>query len=72
MPKTLFGSYLFAEYLTDKDQKWDKTKLNLNNKNYIILQEASLRRFDPAKDYLWPIPTSEIAKNPKITQNPNW
>ncbi|WP_343564733.1 RagB/SusD family nutrient uptake outer membrane protein [Sphingobacterium sp.] len=71
LPKTLFGSYLFAEYLTDKDQKWD-AKTPVNAKNYIILQDASLRRFDPAKDYLWPIPTSEIAKNPKITQNPNW
>ncbi len=24
------------------------------------------------KDYLWPIPKSEIEKNPKLTQNPGW
>lgn len=71
MPKTLLGSYLFTEYLSDKDQKWDpKTPVNANN--YIILQDASLRRFDPARDYLWPIPTLEIAKNDKIEQNPGW
>ncbi len=72
MPKTLFGSYLFTEYLTDKDQKWD-AKTPINAKNYIILQDATLRRFDPKKDYLWPIPTSEIAKNEgNIIQNPGW
>lgn len=71
MPKTLYGSYLFAEYLTDKDQKWD-AKTAVNSKNYIILQDAALRRFDPDRDYLWPIPTSEIAKNNKIEQNPGW
>lgn len=71
LPKTLLGSYLFTEYLTDKDQKWD-AKTPINDKNYIILQDASLRRFETPRDYLWPIPTSEIAKNPKITQNPKW
>lgn len=71
LPKTLYGSYLFTEYLTDKDQKWD-AKTPVNAKNYIILQDATLRRFDPKKDYLWPIPTAEIAKNDKIEQNPNW
>ncbi|MEO7315460.1 MAG: RagB/SusD family nutrient uptake outer membrane protein [Ginsengibacter sp.] len=24
------------------------------------------------KDYLWPIPGSEIDKNPALTQNPGW
>lgn len=71
LPKTLLGSYLFAEYLTDKDQKWDP-KTPVNAANYIVLQDASLRQFDPDKDYLWPLPTSEIAKNPKIEQNPGW
>ncbi len=30
------------------------------------------RVFNPAKHYLWPIPLSEIQKNPGLTQNPNW
>lgn len=71
LPKTLYGSYLFSEYLTEEGQKWAKDT-PVDDKNYIILQASSLRKFDPEKDYLWPIPINEIAKNPKIEQNPKW
>ncbi|WP_278552321.1 RagB/SusD family nutrient uptake outer membrane protein [Elizabethkingia bruuniana] len=70
LPQTLYGSYLFSEYLT-KEGGWSKTT-PVDNNNYIILQTASLRKFDVNKDYLWPLPTGEIAKNPKIEQNPGW
>ncbi|RAJ95639.1 putative outer membrane starch-binding protein [Larkinella arboricola] len=30
------------------------------------------RKFNPQRDYLWPIPLAEINANPKMTQNPNW
>lgn len=30
------------------------------------------RSFNPARDYLWPIPQSEINSNPNIDQNPNY
>lgn len=71
LPKTLLGSYLFTEYLTATGDKWsDKTVVN--DQNYIVLQPASLRKFDVERDYLWPLPTSEIAKNPKLVQNPKW
>lgn len=71
MAKTLRGSYFFAEYLTDPGEKWGaNTALDANR--FIVLQDASLRKFDPNKDYLWPIPLDEIAKNPKIEQNPGW
>jgi len=71
LPKALLGSYLFTEYLTATGDKWsDKTLVN--DQNYIILQPASLRRFDKDRDYLWPLPTSELAKNVKLEQNPNW
>ena len=30
------------------------------------------RSFDPAKDYLRPIPSSAIAANPALGQNPGW
>lgn len=71
LPKTLLGSYLFNEYLTTSGANWSAST-PVNDKKYIILQSSTLRRFDPAKDYLWPLPTSEIAKNPKLEQNPNW
>ncbi|SFS37463.1 Starch-binding associating with outer membrane [Sphingobacterium wenxiniae] len=71
LPKTLYGSYLFSEYLTAEGQKWAEDT-PVNDKNYIILQASSLRKFDPDRDYLWPLPISEIAKNPKLEQNPKW
>jgi len=68
LPTTLRGSYLFAEMLAGG---WDPaTPVDANN--YILLQDASLRKFDPARDYLWPLPLTEIAKNAKLAQNPNW
>ena len=36
---------------------------------YIRLEQ---RVFDPAKDYLWPVPRSERDQNPNLGQNPNW
>ena len=33
---------------------------------------AERRSFDPAKDYLRPIPSSAIAANPNLEQNPGW
>ena len=30
------------------------------------------KRFDEAKDYLYPIPSGDIQLNPNLTQNPNW
>lgn len=36
---------------------------------YIRVQK---RQFNPAKDYLWPIPASEISLDNKLTQNPGY
>lgn len=30
------------------------------------------RKFNPARDYVWPIPLAEINANPNMKQNPNW
>jgi hypothetical protein len=30
------------------------------------------RVFDPARDYLWPIPTRDILLNPNLEQNPGY
>ena len=38
-----------------------------------ILEMSNLRRFDPAKDYYYPIPTFEIGQSEgNIVQNPGW
>ncbi len=44
----------------------------------VIYEKASTsagdagRIFDPTKHYLWPIPDSEVLKNPNLGQNPGW
>ncbi len=40
-----------------------------NNTTHIVLPS---RTFNPAKDYLWPIPGRERDINPNLTQNPGW
>ncbi|MFV0604855.1 MAG: RagB/SusD family nutrient uptake outer membrane protein [Niabella sp.] len=40
--------------------------------NIVIVQAVSFRKFDPARDYLWPIPSQQIALEPALTQNPKW
>ncbi|MCY7351068.1 MAG: RagB/SusD family nutrient uptake outer membrane protein [Cytophagaceae bacterium] len=34
-------------------------------------QRIATRRFDGARDYLWPIPSVAIQLNPALKQNPN-
>lgn len=34
--------------------------------------EIVIRKFNPARDYLWPIPYNQIVQNPNLVQNPNW
>ncbi|MDT0677884.1 RagB/SusD family nutrient uptake outer membrane protein [Autumnicola musiva] len=46
-----------------------KTDESTEDNGYIRI---SLRNFDPAKHYLWPIPQSERDINNNLTQNPNW
>ncbi|MDR2497750.1 MAG: RagB/SusD family nutrient uptake outer membrane protein [Tannerellaceae bacterium] len=34
--------------------------------------EIVIRKFNPNRDYLWPIPNNQIVQNPSLVQNPNW
>ncbi len=47
------------------------TTPNLLN-GYVLLEAASFRKFNASRDYLWALPTKELALNDKLTQNPNW
>ena len=38
----------------------------------IIVEPESQRSFDPARDYLEPLPAEELVINPNLRQNPNW
>ncbi|WP_346235976.1 RagB/SusD family nutrient uptake outer membrane protein [Niabella insulamsoli] len=67
LPKTVYGNYLFpAEFGTG-------TSVPVTSDNIIIVHDASRRAFDPNKDYLWPLPLTEIALSQgALTQNPGW
>lgn len=39
---------------------------------FVILEPASRRAFNPERDYLWPLPTRELALNDNLSQNPKW
>lgn len=39
---------------------------------FVLLEGASFRKFDAGKNYLWPLPTKELALNVKLAQNPKW
>jgi len=38
----------------------------------IVINNHITKKFNEAKDYLYPIPTQEILLNPNLKQNPNW
>lgn len=64
LPKEMVGATNFPLYGT----AW-----KVNSDGYILAQTASTRSFNPDRDYLYPLPTREIAlSGGAITQNPNW
>lgn len=68
LPQEILGARLFAgEYINV-----DPNSFNLTADSMIIAQPASKRTFDPAKQYLWPLPISQLGLNKNLEQNPNW
>lgn len=65
LPKTILGRKYFA------DENPSGTTPNLFN-GYVVLEDASFRTFNPARDYLWGLPTKELALSSNLAQNPNW
>lgn len=68
LPKPILGVRFFnAEYPAD-----DPSTLSFTADSVVIVESADQRNFDPAKQYLWPIPLNELALNPNLEQNPEW
>ncbi len=66
----LGGKFITGEY---GSTSLDGMEERLNEEDIIILEEADTRFFDPQKDYLYPIPSNDIAQSKgAIEQNPNW
>jgi hypothetical protein len=71
LPKTIYGIIKFAELGTTTAPS------DPANENAIIAQAASARRFNPQRDYLWPIPLQDfnidaVDGNKTLQQNPGW
>lgn len=46
------------------------TTLPVDANGYIVVNSG--RRFDDPKNYLWPIPLTQVQRNPNLGQNPGW
>ena len=61
-----------ANRLTDADGKLDGRQIYDQSDIYVI-EKAEDRKFDPAKDYLYPVPLNEISlSGGAVVQNPGW
>jgi hypothetical protein len=66
LPKAIRGSKYFP---AEQD---GITNPNLDPEGFVIVEAASKRRFNPARDYLWPIPIQDLGLDKNLVQNPNW
>ncbi|MGY0036355.1 RagB/SusD family nutrient uptake outer membrane protein [Pedobacter sp. NJ-S-72] len=57
LPKTLLG----AKYNVTEWVGTTAASLNLNADKILVVEDASKRTFDPARDYLYPVPLQEIS-----------
>lgn len=69
LPKPVLGNKLFADFNLSEDET---SSINFDADGNILLQDASLREFDPSKDYLFPFPTDQLGLNKNLEQNPEW
>lgn len=65
---------LAGEGIRDSDlRRWGLSELLLNRVEYGITGKTMFtRKFNKDRDYLWPVPASEIEINPDLKQNPGW
>lgn len=54
-------------------RRWKTAEQELNQTIYTYNGSAiETRKFNPARDYWWPIPLTELDLNPQLEQNPNY
>jgi hypothetical protein len=69
LPQTLLG----AKFVEADWPNTPPSNLNLNGDRVIIVEDASKRRFQANRDYLYPIPFNEVTlSGGNVKQNPNW
>lgn len=65
LPKPVLGIFFFRS-------EWPPATVATTPEGFILAQAASFRKFNPARDYLFPLPINEIGLNPALKQNPGW
>ncbi|WP_206614476.1 RagB/SusD family nutrient uptake outer membrane protein [Chitinophaga barathri] len=60
-----------AYYFDVRRWKTAETELNKEINNYKG-QRIDTRRFNPSRDYIWPVPSVAIQENPQLEQNPQY
>ena len=71
LPQDILGARFVAG-------EWGGTSLGsledkLTPQQVLVVEEGGSRFFDPAKDYLYPVPSNDIAQSRgAVVQNPNW
>lgn len=71
MPEALEGvKWTGTQYATDP--QWADDKLDIGSDGYVVVESSADRKFDPSKNYLFPLPTRQILLNPELQQNPGW
>jgi hypothetical protein len=69
LPRPVLGAYFFKDEYLALGYAWSP---NLSPDNYIMPESGDMRTFIPQRDYLWPLPLTELSMNPNLVQNPNW
>ena len=65
LPKPILGSFYYSDFTP-------RTNLTPINENGYLKVFTVIRKFDPARDYLFPFPTIELGLNQQLKQNPGW
>jgi hypothetical protein len=64
---------LGAKYNATEWVGTNASALTLNADGVLIVEDATKRKWNPARDYLYPVPLNEIAlSNNNVKQNPGW
>ncbi len=71
LPQELYGAkFIEGEWGSRTEETLEGV---LSPEKLVVVQEGTGRFFDPERDYLYPIPTNDIAQSKQvIKQNPNW
>jgi len=78
LTKPVFGRPVLGEYNVYPSVQFDEYGDPIYNEtNYVPHPSTDYRvlirtNFNKSRDYLWPIPETELSLNPGLGQNPNW